>query len=198
MQRRELIKLSAVLLGGATSATLSQALLAGVQSAPAAFTKVFDDSQQQTVRILCDLIIPETDTPGAVEAGVHEFVGTIVDEWYTETEKTIFMEGLAALDQFCIEKVNLSFHLADEPTRVSALQEQEAMAKKYKGPQGGAAFGPPVIDENEPFFSKLRELVVLGYYTSEIGSTHELAYRPVPGVYNGEYEFSKVGKQFSH
>ena len=198
MQRRDLLKLSAMFLGGTVSASLSQALLADVSANPKAFVRVFDAGQQQSVKLLSDMIIPNTDTPGAVEAGVHDFIATIVDEWYTETERSIFMEGLAALDTYCQEHSQQHFHLTDESGRVAALQYMEKLASQYKSPQAATQMARPAIDETEPFFTKLKGLVVLGYYTSEVGSTQELAYRPVPGTYNGDYDFAQVGRQWSH
>jgi hypothetical protein len=54
-----------------------------------------------------------------------------------------------------------------------------------------------VSDEKSPFFFKLKQLTVLGYYTSEVGGTKELSYNPVPGSYEGDYDFDKVGHQWS-
>ena len=47
-----------------------------------------------------------------------------------------------------------------------------------------------------PFFLKLKELTVLGYYTSEVGATSELLYRPVPGAYDGDALFSDSNRQW--
>jgi hypothetical protein len=48
-----------------------------------------------------------------------------------------------------------------------------------------------------PFFTKIKELTVLGYYTSEVGAQQELSYNPMPMRYEGDYDFVKVGKQWS-
>ena len=53
-------------------------------------------------------------------------------------------------------------------------------------------------DQHAPFFNKIKELTVLGYYTSEVGATRELAYNPVPGKFDGDYDYAKVGRQWSY
>ena len=47
------------------------------------------------------------------------------------------------------------------------------------------------------FFDAFRQLVITGYYTSEIGITQEREYLPVPGEYNGAFPYSQVNKVYS-
>jgi hypothetical protein len=196
MQRRDLLKLTACLGLGATSLSLSRAFAGGVTAGDAPVKRVFTDAQRRTVKLLSDMIIPPTDTPGAVDAGVPDFIEIIYGEWYREGERASFSAGLADLDAFCQAQSNVAFNNADEALRVAALQEQERLAGEYKPPASGK-FYDLSIDENTPFFSKLKELVVLGYYTSEVGATQELVYLPMPGHYDGAYDFSRVGRSWS-
>ena len=48
-----------------------------------------------------------------------------------------------------------------------------------------------------PFFPWLKELTVVGYYTSEIGATQELRYVHVAGQYDGDVPYRKVGRAYS-
>jgi hypothetical protein len=197
MHRREVLKFSALFMASTASASVSRALLAGVTTRRGVAAGVFDESEQASINVLSDMIIPPTDTPGAVAAGVPDFIAIIVDEWYTTTEREIFFSGMASLDHFCLEQDKSRFYKASETTRIDALKEQERIAAEYVSPAQNSLVANPPVDEHSPFFRKLRELVVVGYYTSEIGSTQELAYRPVPGEYNGDYEYAKVGRQWS-
>ncbi len=104
MRRRELLTISTVLLGAGVGERLTRAVLAGVEVSSGAASSKFAESQRLAVEILCDMIIPTTDTPGAVEAGVSDFVATIVFDWYTESERTAFFDGLQALDEHCLAK----------------------------------------------------------------------------------------------
>ena len=203
IQRRTLLRLSAGFLGAAASGGLARALAAGASVAAGAAAR-FGEAHAASVRLLAEMIIPQTDTPGAVEAGVPDFIATIVFDWYTPGERKAFMQGLAALDGFCMKQASQPFHLAAERTRVAALQEQERLAlaaRSEQAGQAGQAAGDPYPSpqgETGPFFNRLRELVVFGYYTSELGATKELIYSPVPGRYQGDVDFSQVGRQWAY
>ena len=58
-------------------------------------------------------------------------------------------------------------------------------------------FSQKFVDQNTPFFTKLKELTVLGYFTSEVGAKQALAYNPMPMRYDGDYDFDKVGREWS-
>lgn len=198
MHRRELLKLSAALLGAAASASVSRALQAGVGPEAGAANVVFTTSQRTSVNLLSDMIIPPTDTPGAVEAGVPDFIAMMVSEWYRPTEREIFFQGLAELDAFCDEQDGVPFHQASEATRAAALQAQQRAAADYRSKLPMKMSYQQPTDEHSPFFNKLKELVVLGYYSSEVGATQEMAYLPMPGRYDGDYDFAKVGRPWSY
>ena len=199
MQRRELIKISFCFLGGAAGASVSRALLAADSGASLTTAAApFDAAQSESVRLLCDMIIPRTDTPGAVDAGVHDFIASIYADWYTDTERRIFLQGLSDLDAYCLAQQSAAFHETTDEVRLQALQEQERLAANYKPPESTRLTSRPPEAPDAPFFRKLKELVVLGYYTSEIGATQEMAYLPVPGKFDGNYDFIKVGRHWSH
>lgn len=212
MQRRELLKSSLLLLAAGASASVARALHAGVHAhghhqhdhgvniSTVPQNPVFSEAQHHSVTVLSDMIIPATDTPGASEAGVPGFIETIVGDWYTETERSIFIAGLDQLDVYCKKQGNNTFVLVAEDIRVAALQESERIAQAYTAPMpsSGLAEMGRFVDENAPFFTKLKELVVLGYYTSKIGVTQELAYNPAPGHFDGDYPLVKVGRQWVH
>lgn len=196
LRRREVLKASMMLLGTAASASVSRALLADdfVVSAGAAHT--FTNTQHAAIELLSDMIIPPTDTPGAVTAGVPDFIATIYRDWYTDGERESFLEGLAALDEFCAEREDRAFHQVSAAVRVDALRAQEADASRATSPPPGP-FGARSAGGDAPFFTRIRELVVLGYYTSKTGATEELVYLPAPGRFDGSYDYAKVGRQFS-
>lgn len=198
MHRRNFLKISSLLLGGTVSASLTRALLADGRLTAGDKALLFTDTQERTIHLLADMIIPPTDTPGAVAAGVPDFIATIVSDWYTPRERQVFFEGLAALDEFCLKHDAKSFNDSPESARVVALQHQEEIAKNYQSPapSGGRLTARQEEDENAPFFKKIKELVVLGYYTSEVGAKQELIYEPMPMKYDGDVDFSTVGRQW--
>lgn len=59
------------------------------------------------------------------------------------------------------------------------------------------AEGPRPPRWEMPFFRTMKELTVVGFYTSEIGATRELRHEPVPGRYEGCIPFSDVGRTWA-
>jgi len=195
MRRRDLVKYSALMLGVSASGSLAGAVLAGVETTSKLKTPVFNLNQRQLVAALAELIIPATDTPGAIEAGVPRFIEILAGEWYTDVERTIFYSGLESLDQFCAKNFGEVFAACDTAEQSAALSQAERDAAGYLGPTGGFMGGEP--DEKAPFFTKIKELTVIGYYTSEVGAKQELHYNPMPMRYEGDYDFADAGRQWS-
>src|SRR5271170_2801192 len=64
----------------------------------AAELKILNAHQDATVTAIAELILPQTETPGAKAARVNEFIDRIVAEWYEEEERAAFLAGLAEVD----------------------------------------------------------------------------------------------------
>ncbi|MGK0418710.1 MAG: hypothetical protein ACJAST_003826 [Halopseudomonas sp.] len=197
MHRRELLKYTALLLGGAASASVSRAVLAAAPINLGLGKIIFNQGQQASVALLSEMIIPTTDTPGAIKAGVPDFIASIVSEWYNDTERKVFFQGLHDLDSHCQAAEGNPFHTASEAVQLASLQEQEQIAAAYKSPNKAGHPMAKQNDESLPFFAKLKELVVVGYYSSEVGATQELSYLPMPMFYDGEYDYSKIGRRWT-
>ncbi len=195
MDRREILKAAGVLLGVAISPSCSRALESGEDLNAAPVSGELAIEAQRMIEILADLIIPETDTPGAIVAGVPQFIHQIVMDWYTDAERAIFLDGLAALE--VASQANWAKPFVElEP--VQQTQLLAAVEPRTKDSDAlSAIFMPAGAAGEVPFYLKLKELTVLGYYTSEIGSTQELVYLPVPGRYDGDYEFSEIVRQWT-
>jgi hypothetical protein len=192
--RRQVLMQIALAAG---SAVMGRAASAGTSEPSAtapSFKSKLGESQRLMVSQVAELIIPATDTPGAIAAGVPAFIDQIVSVWCTPKERMIFVSGLAALDAFCQARQGRAFSACDAQEQTLALADSEQRASHYR-PSSGNIFND--TDEDAPFFYKLKQLTVLGYYTSEIGATQELRYEPVPNRYDGDLEFSKVGRQWS-
>ena len=185
MQRRDVLKSLAVVLGGAVSHGCSQALEVPVAQR-VAVAGVLTDEQRGAVYRCADLIIPTTDTPGALEAGVGEFLDYVISVWYTEDEPEVFFAGLTQLLEEAQSAHGEHFIALKEPQQVALLKAAEAREPA----SDPFAFG----GSNSGFFKKIKELTVTGYYTSEVGATIERKYVPMPGFYDGDYKFSEVGR----
>ena len=195
MKRRMLLKNAAIILGGIGSTSVAQAVLAGVDGRAQINNSVFTSWQKSAITILSEMIIPRTDTPGAIDAGVPHFVEMMVSDWYTDTERKIFFDGLLSLDDFCKDQFETGFINTSAKQQITALEKAEELSEQYV-PDKPASLVKKHEDEKKPFFSKIKELVVLGYFTSEVGAQEELQYNPMPMKYD-DIEFSEVGKQWS-
>jgi hypothetical protein len=173
--------LGALLAGAAgawTSASLAAALPPTAPQA-AGFTK-------PELRILtraADVIVPVTDTPGAVAAGVPALIDALARHWMLPAELAQFHAGLADLDARAHQRFKRGFAALTAAQATEILQALRA-ASAYDGHTFELA--ARIEDPQAPFYLRLRDLVVYGYFTSEIGSTKELRYVPVPGRFDGD------------
>jgi hypothetical protein len=137
------------------------AVTAAAEAAPWA-PKVFDAHQNETVVVLSEMIIPQTDTPGAKAAKVNEFVDLVLDD-ASEGDRKQFLKGLAWMDARSQELFGSDF--------VSAAPEQQTALLTILASPKNKAFEDQVgID----FFNAIKGLTITGYYTSEIGMKQEL------------------------
>lgn len=175
--------LAALLAGGAMAGVWSSAGAAAVlkkAGAHAAANPGLNAAEMAVLGAAADVIVPATDTPGAREAGVPLFIEALVARWMTADEAAFFRNGLAALDASAKERFGRAY-AACTPEQAAELMQ----ALRAASPYGGRTFSlnDRILDPKAPFYLRLRDLVVLGYFMSEQGSTKELRYIPVPGKF---------------
>lgn len=199
MDRRQLLKLMGLIMGGAVSPSLTRALQAAESGTRSPRTPFFDADTRRQVEALSELIIPTTDTPGAIAAGVPDFVEMMVAEWYGDTERGIFLEGLRDLDGWCRDKHGCSLVDCDTQQQTAALTWSEGLAASYEGGGLPDFRNRHRIDEHTPFYSKIRELVIAGYYTSEVGARQEHRMFVMTPHFDGDYDLARSdGRQWSY
>ena len=193
IDRREALRRAALLLGGALAAPAAARLLAACEAAhaaPAAWApRALTPAQLEQVAAIAERIIPTTDTPGARAAGVHRFIDVMLAEYYDGAERAQFVAGLAEVDSRAREAHGRSF------VRCSAARQTALLAHL-----DGEAFGADRRTDAsaaQAFFRRMKELTVLGYYTSQPGATKELRYERVPGRYDGCVPLARVGRAWS-
>lgn len=182
MNRRDALKNSALLSAYAFSVGTVAAILSGCNPdtpvGAAVWKPSFMSSEQNEMCIkLIDIILPKTDTPGASDVGVHMFIDELMATHSKEEEKTDFIAG-----------INKAISAKPEDMTVYMTQ----IAKEAK--DNDTAKSKDVDDyKSREFFTQLRSLTLLGYYSSvEIG-TEVLKYDPVPGPFIGCYPLEKTG-----
>lgn len=148
----------------------------------------FTSQQRETIEALSELIIPTTDTPGAITAEVPEFIELIVAEWYDTDDRERFMRGLTEVDERTQALAGLVFAQSGADAQAEILSGLEA--------EGRARIASEE-DAPTPFFQQFRGLVLSGYYSSEIGLREELLYQPIPGRFDGCVDVSEVTRSVS-
>ena len=196
MDRRLALKRLALLAGGTLSASTVAGVLGGCRSdtpAGAAFTpQTLSEAQTELVATIAEHIIPTTDTPGAREAGVHEFIDRMLTEWYPADERDRFLEGLDALDAETRRVHGASFLELSSEQQVDVLTALDAAAYP-SDPAETAAVRAQIEADRPPFFRTMKELTVVGYYTSEIGASRELRVNPM-GTFRGDVPYDEIGR----
>lgn len=136
---------------------------------------VLNEHENQTVTTMAELIIPETDTPGATAAKVNEFIDVLLADWYDEEERTQFLNGLAGVDARSRELFEIDFVDASEAQQLELLSGLDAEVTALRQ-----------ADEStrDHFFYRMKYLTLYGYYTSEVGVKQELDYAIIPGRYD--------------
>ncbi len=170
ISRRALLRTGAV-GGGAAGLALLGAPLGAAEPVAAATA---DAGRQPLLTALGDTIIPATDTPGAAEAGVADFVAMMVERWMHPDERARFLAGLDSFDATVRRSYGQPFAALPPARRLEILQ---AMAAAEEGTAAGT---PPA---EGPFLARIRALAIYGYYTSEAGASQELELNLVPGHY---------------
>jgi hypothetical protein len=190
MQRRDVLKMLAT---GAVLPVFSSPLSgffreAQAQTGPGYKLRTLNPHQNATVVVLTDLIIPETDTPGAKAARVNEFIDVILTEWATEAERLNFLAGLAGVDRQSQELFGKDFVDATPQQQVTLLRAMDDYATTERG-EYHAKHGNtvPELDAHLKgnFYDVFRGITLHGYYTSEIGFTQELKLQIIPGAQHG-------------
>lgn len=137
-------------------------------------------NQKQLLRSLVERIIPATeDSPGAMQANVHEFVIKMITDCADVKVQNKFIDGLQDLQQFAFEQFGKSFENCLIEQQDTVLVYFENKDEPFPGIIGKA--------QNKflgkSFFTTLKEYTSVGYFTSEVGATKGLRYLYIPGKY---------------
>ncbi|PRY15500.1 gluconate 2-dehydrogenase subunit 3-like protein [Pontibacter ummariensis] len=180
MNRREAITAVSWLLGGTI---VGADLLVACTSKPAQVNELFDIDQVTFLDEVAETILPATSTPGAKAAKVGDFMAVMVKDCYTPEDQAVFLKGISQLDEISNKKYSKKFMKLDKSQRTALLTTLDAEQKAYMAEK----------KEGEPshYFRMMKELTLLGFFTSEVGATQALRYVAVPGRYDGNAPYKK-------
>ncbi|MEY4053000.1 MAG: hypothetical protein RIR64_1985 [Bacteroidota bacterium] len=185
MNRREALARVALIMGGTVLG--AEAFLSGCTTGTTGLKFSKDDIA--FLNEIGETILPATNTPGAKEAKVGEFMSVIVNDCYETKDQIAFMAGMKTLNEASNKANGKTFMQATAEQRHNLLVEldKEASAfQKTKKP-----------DETKHYFTMLKELTLWGFFSSEVGATKALRYIAVPGKYEGTVPYKKGDKAWA-
>ena len=186
MQRRDLLKMIAAATGSAFigSKVFAYEVLSAVKLSDTDFSK----SDVGFLNEIAETIIPRTDTPGAKDANVGHIMAVMVADCYSESERKIFKNGMKTLNTRCKDRFQKDFILLSNTEKTIFLSVLDKESKEHNNKN----------DDSEPhYFVLMKQLVLFGFFTSEIGATKVLRYVAVPGRYDGEYPYKPGDKAWA-
>jgi hypothetical protein len=175
LTRREVMQRVSALLGGVAlsggdgllafsfdDAALTQALGQG--------TRVFSVADVALLDEIAETILPATKSPGAKAAKTGAFMALMVNDAYTDRNRVNFMRATPAQRLALLETLD---------------REQKAvMDARLPAPSNRAPAPESQNDEPPHYFRMMKELALLGFFTSEVGCTQALRYIEAPGKYD--------------
>jgi len=184
MNRRTSIKQMALAMGGTLSASTLGFVLngcsttteqAGTAVAASPQNPLFLPPQKQFVHEVSEIIIPRTDTPGAIDAEVPDFIYMMIQDCYPEEEQQHFTASISKALTECEEVSGTPFFQLPEEDKIKFVKSLDKEAHDNPKDKNG----------KQHFFRTLKELTLLGYFTSKPGATQAMNYVHVPGRYEG-------------
>lgn len=197
MNRREVLKNTTLFLGYSLSAgALSELFIACHKEAQLNWQPVFlTNNQANLIAEITETILPKTETPGAKELGVPQFIDKMLKEMLSEADQKAFVEDLEKFDKTCEEANKKSFIECNQQEREAFLLK----ADKEAGKLPPSAWGITLVAKPDPvaFFRRVKSLTLLGYYTSEKVGKEILSYDPIPGEFIACMPLSQVGNAWN-
>ena len=197
MDRRDVLKGIGLLLGGSLSPpVVAAAVRADIEVVPTEewVPRTLDASQDRLVTAIAEAILPTTDTPGAAAAGVNQFIDLLLSEWLEPEEVDRFLAGLAAFAAHAVAETGRPFEDLDAEQQLVLLVPLDRQAVEHRASALAAGVSPR---EGLPFLGAMKELTLIGYYTSEIGMTQELRQSVITSSYEGCVPYEEIGRSWA-
>ena len=176
MDRREALIRVAGLMGGALAYAASEGAWAALSSN--AESSFLNASQRAIVSGVADVMIPRTDTPGALDVGVPAFIDLMLRDVYAAEDRDRYLAGLAEFDAAAGKR----------PVTLELVRKfhDAAVREERRRHEADAHL-------QRPFILMTKELTLLRFFTSEVGSTQVLQYVAVPGAFHGCLPLQQAG-----
>jgi hypothetical protein len=199
MKRREAIQRASMVLGYTIAGPALLGIMKGCKADPELAFKpsFFTNDQAFLIEERSEIIIPRTDTPGAKDAGVPMFIDRMLKEIYPKESQEAFIENLNAFDDDARKTYGDAFVDCKTEDKMAFFKKQHDEVIKTANINTSTGFWNAAVKNSKPFLLELKELTLLGFFTSEPGATKVLQYKQVPGPYQGCVPLANVGKTWA-
>jgi hypothetical protein len=189
MNRREALSRVALIMGGTIVG--ANVFLEGCKPADQKVTDVtaFTADDIAYLDEIAETIIPATDTPGAKAAKVGAFMTVMVRDCYEEKDQKMFRQGMDRINEESNKKFDKSYMQITPQQRHELLVQIDNEQKEHQKNKKD--------NDDNHYFRMIKELTLLGYFTSEPGSTQALRYIESPGRYDGCVPYKKGEKAWA-
>ena len=182
MNRREILKYTALITGSAICTPLLSSVLSGcskkaVEKTGDYIPQFFNQEEMELVKYMVDTILPKTDSPSASDVGVHLEIDSFVAEVYPKKDQESYTLGFASLKKYLDEN---SFSQSDEEGQTLLLQHLDKPNNNQP-------------EEVRQAFLHFKQQTITFYLSTEEIATTQLNYLPVPGPYEACISLSEVG-----
>lgn len=161
LDRRRLLQ-TALLLAGVSAAGAGCGDLARTAHDAGRF---FDRKAYATLNAVADVILPRTDTPGAVDVGVPGQLDAMMTSWASRQTRVRIVQILEEIDAAAVKTFRRPIAKLKPEQQLSVMEAYDAASAR------------------DPGYLKFKGLILGLYYMSEPGATQELRYEQVPGVW---------------
>lgn len=174
INRRSLLLGAVFLVGGAAALTR----FARDTAVEAGVGRAFSPDQFALLEQITDTLIPPTDTPGAIGAGVPAFMHRMVADWGSEQTRAAMQGVLERIEKLSWSRHGASFVELTGERRTELLR----------------AFDAEAMNRQDVAYGQFKWLALAGYYQSEVGATQELRFELVPGAWRPCLPLTEVGR----
>ncbi len=174
VNRRDLLLGAIFLVGGAAALTR----FTGRGAANRMSAATLGAERMALLEQVAEVLVPTTDTPGAIAAGAPAFVCELLENWSSADTRAQIFGVLEAIDQASWSKFGAAFLELAPERRLDIMRVYDADA----------------IARQDPAYARFKYLVLVGYYQSEVGATQELRFELVPGAWRACVPLAEIGR----
>lgn len=154
----------------------------------------FTELEAKTISSLLDMILPRTETPGALDVKADIFIDRVIAQTYDVDGQQNMREEIAAFNLNCTDNSGANFIDLNEAKQTEVLE----LAEKSSGKFNIGIWGKTIGDQGPiGFYRSIKSMAIWAYFTSEEIGEKVLNYDPIPGDYDGCKPLADVGNRWS-